>query len=86
MRISKKDKELSIDMEEYRLSICHNCGIFNAMRDQCNSHLAINPDTNEVCGVGSDGKPLRKGYTKGCGCYIPSKVKNESNHCPAKKW
>ncbi len=67
-------------MEEERLAICEKCGIYNCMRNLCSSSLYINPDNNTV----SDTK--KKGYIKGCGCYIPTKIKRESNHCPANKW
>lgn len=72
--------ESSINMEEERLDICKKCGIYNAAQEKCSSILYINPETNDVSLV------EKEGYIKGCGCYIPTKIKRESNHCPAKKW
>ena len=46
----------------------------------CSSILYINPETNDVSII------KKEGYIKGCGCWIPGKVKREQNHCPAKKW
>lgn len=71
---------LNIDMEQERLNICKQCGIYNASQQKCSSYLYINPTTNDV----STTKKL--GYIKGCGCYIPTKIKRDSNHCPANKW
>ena len=48
-----------------RLKICENCGIYDPTRRLCNGSLYINPDTNDVS------TSPKKGYFKGCSCYIP---------------
>lgn len=68
------------NIEEKRFSICEKCGIYNVGKNMCNSSLYINPETNQVSDV------FKKGYIKGCGCYIPTKIKKDYNHCPAHKW
>jgi hypothetical protein len=77
MKIKENAKELSIDD---RLNICMHCPIYNYDSDTCNQYLYINPDNDDV----SD-KP-KKGYVKGCGCYIPTKVQRRENHCIVDKW
>ena len=67
-------------MQEERFSICRKCGIFNVSKETCNEFLYINPKNNDISTQQKDG------YIKGCGCYIPTKIKRESNHCPANKW
>lgn len=67
-------------MESERLAICEKCGIYNVNQNKCSSYLYINPKTNDVSDIQKDG------YIKGCGCYIPTKIKKEFNHCPANKW
>lgn len=66
--------------QEERLKICKNCGIYSSSNTTCNSSLYVNPENNDVS---STAKP---GYIKGCGCFIPNKIKRETNHCPANKW
>jgi hypothetical protein len=78
--VLENGKELNTNMEEERKAICKVCGIFNSAEEKCSSILYINPDTNDVSIT------EKEGYIKGCGCWIPSKVKRESNHCPAHKW
>lgn len=63
-----------------RLKICEYCGIYDSYRKLCNGNLYINPQNNDV-----SIKPKR-GYIKGCGCYVPRKVLNENAKCPAGKW
>lgn len=67
-------------MEEERLNICYKCGIYNPHQEKCSSLLYINPYTNDVS------IEPKKDYIKGCGCFVPTKVKRPQNHCPAKKW
>lgn len=67
-------------MVEERKTICRKCSIYVVDEEKCSSILYVNPETND-CSL--QAKP---GYIKGCGCYIPTKVKRESNHCPAGKW
>lgn len=66
--------------EEQRLEICHNCAIYNAEKQLCSSTLWIDPNTNSAYTTKT------VGTIKGCGCYIPNKVKRENNKCPANKW
>lgn len=68
------------NMEEERLAICEKCGIYNKTQNKCSSALYIDPKTNNVS------SKLKDGYVRGCGCYIPVKIKKEFNHCPANKW
>lgn len=49
-------------------------------QNKCSSTLYIDPKTNSVSSA------PKEGYIKGCGCYIPTKIKKEFNHCPANKW
>lgn len=67
-------------MIEERLAICKVCAIYNSAQEKCSSILYLNPENNDISLTPKDG------YIKGCGCYCPSKVKRESNHCPAGKW
>jgi hypothetical protein len=67
-------------MEEERLKICRACSIYNSIKEQCSSILYVNPENNDISLM------EKPGYFKGCGCFVPSKVKRESNHCPAGKW
>lgn len=79
MRIKENVKEQYINMDKYdKMNICRRCPIFS--NDLCNSHLYLNPETNDVSDTPKDG------YIKGCGCYVPSKVSLPNKHCPAKKW
>ena len=63
-----------------RLEICQQCPIYIAEKGLCSPTLYLNPSTGET----SD--HYKPGFEHGCGCYIPTKVKNENNHCPLKKW
>lgn len=61
-----------------RLEICKNCPIYTNKR--CNSSLWINPETDEVSTY------ARRGFVRGCGCFVEVKARNQSNHCIAGKW
>ena len=63
-----------------RLKICERCGIYDLTRQICNGSLYLNPNTNDVSTT------FKKGYIKGCSCYIPRKVLNAKAKCPAGKW
>lgn len=63
-----------------RLKICERCGIYDPDLKICNGSLYINPETNDVSVT------FKKGYIKGCSCYIPRKVLNAKAKCPAGKW
>lgn len=65
-------------MIEERLKICSKCPLNK--NDVCSNTLYLDPKTNDVSTT-----PL-KGYYKGCNCYLPSKVKSTTAHCPAEKW
>ena len=83
MRVQENVNVLSINMEDFqkaRLEICQACPIYNVTQEKCSSILYLNPETNEVSVI------KREGFIKGCSCYIPTKIKRESNHCPANKW
>lgn len=80
MKVLEKEKELNINMIEERIAICKVCAIYNAAQEKCSNILYLNPENNDVSLTPKDG------YIKGCGCYIPTKVKRETNHCPAHKW
>lgn len=69
-----------MDLQEKRMTICEHCAIYNPDKQQCSSTLWIDPKTNTAYTK----KTL--GAIKGCGCYIPSKIKREGNVCPANKW
>lgn len=66
------------DFAKKRKEICDKC-LLNT-NDVCNNSLYLNQETNELSFV------KKPGYEKGCGCYLPSKQKNEYTHCPLKKW
>lgn len=71
------------DFAEKRMTICKKCPLYkeNAFGwAECNSHLAINPNTNEI-----SSKP-KKGFIFGCGCRLSNRTSNPFNHCPANKW
>ena len=61
-----------------RLEICQKCPIYTNKR--CNSSLWINPETDEVSTY------ARRGFVRGCGCFVEVKARNQSNHCIAGKW
>lgn len=63
-----------------RLDICKRCPICDTNNWICNPRLWLNPETNDVS------VQAKKGYIKGCGCALLTKIKKESSHCPAKKW
>ena len=65
---------------EERKKICENCPIYSPSRGLCNPKLWLNPDTGDVSTF------AKAGYIKGCGCYIPVKMRNLTNHCIAGKW
>lgn len=65
---------------EKRKEICDSCPIYNPSKGICNPKLWLNPDTNEVS------LSQRAGFIRGCGCYIPTKMKNLNSHCVAGKW
>ncbi len=67
-------------MEEERWEICRHCPIYDSDKGQCNGHLYLNPQNNDVSADPKDG------YIKGCGCILELKIPNEKKHCPAKKW
>lgn len=66
------------DFIKKRERICAACLL--QADDICNSELYLNPETNKISYTKKDG------YFRGCGCYLPSKRRNKSNHCPLKKW
>lgn len=63
-----------------RLEICKHCAIYQEATSQCSAQLYIDPKTNTAY------TEAQENTIKGCGCYIPTKVKNIYNHCPAHKW
>jgi hypothetical protein len=65
---------------ERRYNICLVCPICDQEDGVCNSHLYLNPENNDVSTT------PKEGYIKGCGCILENKIKNKTNHCPAKKW
>ena len=81
-KINLKNRELN--MNEFsidkRFEICKRCPIYNPTKQQCNSSLWINPDTDAIS---TTAKP---GFVRGCGCFINVKAKNRNNHCIAGKW
>lgn len=68
------------DYIQERTEICSRCPICNTEKGICNSHLYLNPKTNDV-----STKP-KKGYIKGCGCYLKRKIELKKSICPAGKW
>lgn len=66
------------DLEKERMDICIQCPIKNG--DICDSGVYLNPKTNSVSLI------PKEGYKRGCGCFLPSKVQKEWNHCPLGKW
>lgn len=67
-----------MDFVKERKLICDECLLNN--NDVCNKGMYLNPETNQLSYV------KKEGYKNGCGCYLPSKQKNESTHCPLNKW
>lgn len=65
---------------EERFEICKHCPIYNVENALCNGQLYLNPENNDIS------PSPKEGYIKGCGCHIPTKVKNPNKHCPVKKW
>ncbi len=66
-----------------RIKICRQCKLLRKdsfFGEICNSRLWLNPTTNEISYIPTEG------YTKGCGCILSSKTRVKQEVCPARKW
>ena len=70
-------------MENYierRQRICNSCPIHIEETNICDAYSYLNPKTME-----KSTKPC-KGFIKGCGCLLSSKIKNINSKCIAGLW
>lgn len=67
-----------------RRNICKKCPLYH-INDfwgwaECNSHLYLNPKTNQTS------ETEKEGFIKGCGCRIEAKITVANEKCPTGKW
>lgn len=69
-------------LHEQRMKICKACPLYDigSFGPICNPALYLNPTTNEFNHIGGSG------FTKGCGCRLNAKTRDEDAHCPNEKW
>lgn len=65
-----------------RMQICKECPLYKESNigPICNPNLYIDGDTNAWRYSPAEG------YTRGCGCRLEAKTREDSEHCPAHKW
>lgn len=77
----KEALNLDQDISETRLNICRKCPLYSySLSGTCNSHMWLNPKTNEVSVT------AREGFIHGCGCRLQAKTRVLQAHCPVDKW
>lgn len=69
-----------MDDIEKRFEICRRCPICDQENAICKADLYLNPTNNDIS------ISPKKGYIKGCGCFLETKIPNMKKHCPAGKW
>lgn len=69
-------------LHDYRIGICKECLLCRdtAVGLMCDRFTWINKETNETS------KVPRDGYTRGCGCRLDAKTRNEDDSCVIDKW
>lgn len=73
--------ETAQELGEFRINICYKCPLYSTKYGGlCNDKLWLDPITNDVSTYS------QPGYTRGCGCLLESKVKQELASCPLDKW